>query len=31
MQKKEAQTDGHGPGTYRMFAPARSVPGYYPT
>lgn len=29
--KQEALTDGHPPGTYRMFAPAQSVPGFYTT
>ena len=31
MLKQEALTDGHPPGTYRMFAPAQDVPGFYAT
>jgi putative endopeptidase len=27
--RQEAMTDPHPPGTYRMFAPAQSVPGFY--
>jgi len=29
LLKQEALTDGHPPGSYRMFAPAQSVPGFY--
>jgi putative endopeptidase len=31
LLKQEALTDGHPPGSYRMFAPAQSVPGFYQT
>jgi len=31
MLKQEALTDGHPPGSYRMFAPAQDVPGFYAT
>jgi putative endopeptidase len=27
--RQQALTDPHPPGTYRMFAPAQSVPGFY--